>query len=544
MIVTGKISGIHRFLFATNEAGGGQAKRLRARSFIISLVAEIAALRVLRALDWPMDEAHYVLHGAGKFLLSGEALHDAQETVAREHRSISEWLARHTNGELEFALASGNSPVNPVVAYREAQQRLHMAKARPWAPYSNDLWEPSRLVLEPLDIPCALCRRVRATEDEHDADTGEIRRICRWCGITRRLGQQLPLARWLVVRDTGTDSQLDLLDYGVNIEHDHPDSVGNGIIAVAHLQKPEQRPDWCPPNYFLKRRLMAHVPVSVDGSPLEFLQIAQGALGDKLLGVFMADVDSLGVAFDTALEGQHDLSSLTNLSRALDIFFAGDLKSKLEKRDCKWQKVYTIFSGGDDLVMVGPWDVMFDLAGQIRDWFDNQFGSQGLTLSAGLTMIKSKHPIKLAIPEAERLLESAKREAGPGEAVSRDQCAAFGQLWKWKHHRTILETALKLIHWVETKQMERGWLHSLLSLIEARHPDVLLGASASRPQDPLATARFTHHVTRNYRRGTAARKWADDLIPQFDETTNPVIRYLPVALRYALTATRTTNEKE
>src|SRR5690606_35031828 len=168
MLVAGKVSGIQQFLFATSEAGGGQARRLRARSFIISLLAEIAALRVLRALGWPADYAHYVLHGAGKFLLVGDARHDAMNALADARQYICDWLARHANGELQFSLASGSSAGNRLDAYREVQGRLHAARARPWAPDPDSVWDPTRLVLDPLDTPCSLCRSACATEDERD----------------------------------------------------------------------------------------------------------------------------------------------------------------------------------------------------------------------------------------------------------------------------------------------------------------------------------------------------------------------------------------
>lgn len=544
MIVAGKVSGIQQFLFATNEAGGGQAKRLRSRSFLISLVAEIAALRVLRALGWPIDGDHYLLHGAGKFLLSGKPQSDARDALARERRFISEWLARHANGELQFALASGASAANPVEVYRETQQRLHEATLRPWSPDPETPWDPTLLVLEPLDSPCSLCGRVRATEDENDADTGELRRVCRWCGVTRRFGQRLPSARWLVVRRDATHGDLDLLGFGVSVQRDPPGQVGSEMVALANLQNPEHCPSSCPVDRFMKRRLMAHVPTARGGNPLEFLEIARTARGDNLLGVLVADADSLGVAIDSSLAGQRDLSGLTNLSRSLDAFFSGDLKSEIEKRCGKWKEVYTIFSGGDDLVMVGPWDVMFAFAGQLQRLFHDRFGAQGLTLSAGLALIKPKRPIKAAVAEAEHLLEIAKTVAGPGEAAPKEQCVAFGQTWKWRNHGTILDTALRFVRWVEVGQMERGWLHTLLGLVEARHPDILVGAQVVRPPNPLVTARLAHHVTRNYRRDSEARRWAEDLIRRFDETANIGARYLPAALRYALTATRTASEME
>ena len=57
MIILGDISGIQSYLFDVAEAGGGQAQRLRARSFVIQLVAEAAAITVLRALGWSLEDA-------------------------------------------------------------------------------------------------------------------------------------------------------------------------------------------------------------------------------------------------------------------------------------------------------------------------------------------------------------------------------------------------------------------------------------------------------------------------------------------------------
>lgn len=541
-LVAGKVSGIQRFLFATNEAGGGQAKRLRARSFIISLVAELAALRVLRALGWPLD-AHYLLHCAGKFLLAGETEHDLQGVLTNEGQLIREWLAQHTNGELQFAIASGSSGTNPIEAYRQAQQQLHAARWKPWVPDTNKPWDPSRLVLPPIDRPCDLCGRLSATEGERDTDTGELRCVCRWCGLTRRLGQQLPCGRWLVIRDEAVESDFDLLGFGISLKDDLT-AIDNGVIAVANLVNPRQRPPQCPADRFLERRLMAHVPVNHDGRPLEFIEIADSARGDKLLGVLMADVDSLGVAIETSMKRQDGLSGLTNLSHSLDEFFSEVLKAEIEKRGGNWDRLYTIFSGGDDLVMAGPWDLIFEFAGRLHGWFRDRFGAQGLTLSAGLALIKPKRPIRAAVAEAEHLLEIAKTRVTREETGPKDQCSAFGQVWKWKHHQMILDTALRLVEWVDAGQIERGWLHTLLSLVEARHPDVLLGKLATRSPDSLATARLAHHVTRNYRRGSDARRWAEDLILQFDETTSANVRYLPSVLRHALTVTRTTSEKE
>ena len=90
MIVLGDISGIQSYLFDVAEAGGGQAQRLRARSFILQLIPEVAALRMLECLGWSLD--HIRAAGAGKFLLQGEPPPDAQQRLSFLECEINQWL--------------------------------------------------------------------------------------------------------------------------------------------------------------------------------------------------------------------------------------------------------------------------------------------------------------------------------------------------------------------------------------------------------------------------------------------------------------------
>lgn len=196
--------------------------------------------------------------------------------------------------------------------------------------------------------------------------------------------------------------------------------------------------------------------------------------------------------------------------------------------DGRWQSIYTICAGGDDLVMVGPWDIMLDFAGRMYEWFKEEFHPDALTLSAGLAIIKPKRPIKVAVAEAERLLAQAK-------IGTKNQLAALGQIWNWQHHGDIINTARQLVEWVNRGDMERGWLHTLLELVEARHVPT---------PNALATARLAYHVSRNYRRNTHAREWAEGLVRRFDNPDPIDVRYLPAVVRYALTATRTQGEEE
>lgn len=527
MIVLGDISGIQSYVFDVAEEGGGQARRLRARSFFVQLLAETAALRVRRALQWGPDNV--LLSGAGKFTLRGSANGPVDNLLASEQQVINDWLLRETRGELRLTLAWADTAELDKAAYQAAQHELQCKKAQPWAPLPGAAWADGRLILDPLDTPCSLCHHAPATEEEIDPD-GVRRLVCRTCSRNRVLGQMLPRARWLVIRDTPqVADDLTVFGLGIDVVTNDSATVGPETLAVANLRDPTAPcPSWCPGDRFVQRRLMAHVPVHDDGQPVWFTELAEThSQGDSLLAVFKADADSLGVRFEQLLKTS-GLDAMHGLSDRLDEFFAGRLRRELASRNGRWWPIYTIFAGGDDLIMVGPWNIMVDFAGTMRQWFAEAFSDHGLTLSAGLELMKPKRPIKPAVERAELLLNEAK-DSG------KDRLAAFGQVWPWKDHDAIIGAARQLVEWANAGDIQRGWVHTLLELALARHGD--------KPE-PLATARLAYHVDRNWKKGTPARQWANRLINNFDDREQTQVRYLPAIVRYALTATRTRGEED
>ncbi len=525
MIILGDISGIQKYVFDVAEEGGGQARRLRARSFFVQLLAETAALRVRRAVQW--GPGSILLCGAGKFTLRGSCAAPADNLLTSEQQAINDWLLQETRGELRLTLAWADSAESDKLAYQAAQQELQRKKAQPWAPLPGAAWADARLVLEPLDTPCSLCHHAPAAKDEIDGD-GERRQVCRTCFKNREIGEKLPRARWLVIQGAPQAADLAMLGQGIDVVTNNSATIGAGTLAVANLKEPETCPSWCAGDRFMQRRLMAHVPVGDDGKPVWFTELAEThSQGDQLLAVFKADADSLGVRFEHLLNSG-GLDAMHALSDRLDEFFAGRLRRELANRNGRWWPIYTIFAGGDDLIMVGPWNVMVDFAATMRQWFAEEFSDHGLTLSAGLELMKPKRPIKPAVERAELLLNEAK-DSG------KDRLAAFGQVWQWTDHAAIMEAARQLVAWANAGEIQRGWLHTLLELRLARHGD---------NPEPLATARLAYHVDRNYRPRTRAREWALGLVQRFDNLEEIDVRYLPAIVRYALTATRTRGEED
>lgn len=179
-----------------------------------------------------------------------------------------------------------------------------------------------------------------------------------------------------------------------------------------------------------------------------------GNKGIDRLGVLRADVDNLGAAFisgfvggskqeaskasvseaDTSRYGT--FSRYADLSRDLSLFFkvgvnklakgevpkesSGiELFSLFVDRKGNEQPVHVIYSGGDDVFMVGAWDALIELAVDIRQAF-KAFTQGKLTISAGLGFFSPTYPISKMADLAGDLESQAKGNP------NKDSFALFG----------------------------------------------------------------------------------------------------------------------
>ena len=170
-------------------------------------------------------------------------------------------------------------------------------------------------------------------------------------------------------------------------------------------------------------------------------KIDKECVGLKKVAILKADVDDLGEFFRDGIDVKYrTFSSLATFSRLLDWFFKiyinwlGDIEKGLEKNICELQKstklkefreslkwreklkkpkrdVQILYSGGDDLVIIGPWNEILDFALDLEWLFKEYVGrNPDLHFSAGMVMVDKKFPIYKAIELAEERLKKAKEE--------------------------------------------------------------------------------------------------------------------------------------
>ena len=116
----------------------------------------------------------------------------------------------------------------------------------------------------------------------------------------------------------------------------------------------------------------------------------------KRLGVLRMDVDNLGNIFQSGIDpARATITRYAALSRSFDYFFSGYLNTIWE--DVSPKKSLIIYSGGDDVFIVGSWEVTIELAKHIREDFakytcDNPF----FGISGGIVLVPAKFPIMKA----------------------------------------------------------------------------------------------------------------------------------------------------
>jgi CRISPR-associated protein Csm1 len=160
--------------------------------------------------------------------------------------------------------------------------------------------------------------------------------------------------------------------------------------------------------------------------------------GFEKLGVLRLDLDNVGEIFRSGLGEHATLSRLAALSFQISLFFEGWIKKICDSGRRK-DLVYTVYTGGDDAFLVGPWDIMPELALDISQQFNEYTGGHpDLHMSTGMSFIGGKYPIYQAAEDALQALEDAKGLDG------KDAFTFLGKAWKWSDFKELKNKSQRL----------------------------------------------------------------------------------------------------
>ncbi len=543
-LIGGDISGIQTYIFDVLTQQGKVAKRLRARSLFVQLISEIASHKVLHAFRLPL--CNLILSAGGNFYILAPNLRDTFKLVNDLQKEFDEWTLKNINAELSVSLASeklsGRDLSDFSKALEELKTALNYRKHQPHiaALSSQEKWLVEKFirpeVVEGDEKACQGCHKFPIKEPAQVENN-----LCERCSNDTEIGQLLPKTKYLAFFDNNFHG-FEVFNYSFDLWDDV--SLSNAKTDKPYLILCLNSSEIKLPVLGFKY-LANHIPTTSDipsdeveeRQPVTFNVIAKSSNGDKLIGYVKADVDNMG---QILREGFKDtrlcISRFTTLSRLLETFFAGYLQIKMET---EFREMYTVFSGGDDFFVAGPWDKAIKFAETIRKDFSLFCANNpDFTFSAGVLLTKPHEPISYCAEMVDEKLKESKRKEG------KDKITIFNQTPNWEELARILEEAKKVIDWlkVEPPIVTRSFVHNLRKYGEMARESRLCEAPAEVKTEflkfiPLLVYDMKRNLAKESQKG--ALDWAEDLIPSIDKPKGgESLEFLRTIMDYVLTYTR------
>ncbi|MDH7515428.1 MAG: type III-A CRISPR-associated protein Cas10/Csm1 [Bacteroidota bacterium] len=462
LLVCGDLTGIQRFIY--NIAHKGALKALKGRSFLLQRILFECASLVLK--EFRLTRANLIYASGGKFYVLLPKLEQSKARISSIMKmaedKLYDWYGSSIGIIWAACTLTGNDFDSDKITkkWQEAEDILGRMKKRRFSSKLNDIsfflpQAPAGDVVTCTATGRELCLRSdieRATESV-DKD-----------GYTRyevpSLMSEKNLIIYSVNEETGEEGIPALKGYFLSEEQRLSQQLGMNLrrgLAIAiesdegdegHylldpwsmkiLKKSDLKEDYHGASHFSSIALFN----DDDFTPLlnrsrkagwqfyggdwttgkEFEELSQEALGIHRIGVLRMDVDNLGKVFREGFGSNASLSRIVQLSRMMDFFFSSYLN---RLRDKRWdiqrgisdssdgtrleEALEIVYAGGDDLFIVGQWNVIPDTAFWIKNEFSRFTGHHPyLSISGGVAVIPEDYPLIKAARLAGDAEESAK----------------------------------------------------------------------------------------------------------------------------------------
>lgn len=462
LLVLGDLGGIQGHIYRIQGAQtgvGGLAKRLRARSLEVSLAAEAMGLELLQRTGFtPLQR---IMSAGGKFYLLLPNTEAVRQELGQVRQGWEEWALQQGATLLPFLAAHPFAPggfraFSQVL--KEAHQKLAEAKLKP---LSSQFSTPYLTSGSASLRPCRACgiQPARSATDE----------LCYGCEHDKEIGRLIPKR-----------TEIGFFPQDAPRPH-YRFPAWQVALEASTVHTLRTRPDFTPAAHPWEVRLLAgRIPTLADAlrqgcwrdlaeyqawakkrklwqeeegerkadDPLTLAELAEFSTGAKYLGALMLDADRMGEAFATGFQDNSSPSRIASLSRMLELFFAGEVPelirnpqnytkrlgwndTKTSEKARRYPLIYSVYAGGDDLFLLGPWDVLLEFALDLESLYRQFTQHPALTLSGGLVLVNPSLPIPL-LAEAVQEAEQAAKAAG------RDQLHLFGQSVPWSELRELV----------------------------------------------------------------------------------------------------------
>jgi CRISPR-associated protein Csm1 len=511
-LIIGEMPGIQKYIF--DVTGKKPAKILRGRSIYVQLLTRHFASIILKELG--LTETSLIMFAGGKFYIIAQQNESFKKVYNCAKGKIEKFLIKNFFYEIKFSsayvsfdadtLASNNIKFSDIIdnASYELLKGRHQI-------FKNDLFPDSfderKFVLpsdyiktKDLDSNSVKCkvsdkpvRKDRAKEIE------DVGLVDKQVFNEYKIGKDIPYGA--VVLELS--NELDEVKKIKKLDAANPDINNYKIIINPSLDDLISYSN--SKRNLLKNSLILEVAnytsMDEDDYVKDFDEMVKVNHGAEFLTLIKGDIDNLGLLMSCGLSGStkeaSPISRITTMSYHLKYFFSFFINGFLEKWDRSKkeldkdhpesdQNVYTIFAGGDDLMLITTQSASLKLVKEFNEQFkDFICENDEVHITYSHTNFKDHTPIRMVADISEHHQEAAKKKLkgnsnfdslesflNSSEPFSQENDKTglylFNSIVKNSSIQYVLDRKNELTDWVkdENNPVSKGVTQTLLNLAE------------------------------------------------------------------------------
>ncbi|MCM1322155.1 MAG: type III-A CRISPR-associated protein Cas10/Csm1 [Bacteroides sp.] len=458
LFVNGDISGIQNYIFDL-KTSADNAKLLRAKSFQLWALSEIISQYITK--QFGVTYANIMTSAGGKFIILLPNTEKSKKCLEQLRLEIEAYFLKEFAGKLTFIVSSGTEASSDDLRQSNVSALINkidddgdIAKSKKMQKVLKKYGAVLESQYEQLQKygECPTCGLFAARNSEN---TDEIQ--CKSCEKLIEIGRKL-------VKSAKVELKSDkLLPFGDMIKLYEWDEDVDFYYSVNDYK----------PGFPLIT-LPYTAPKNDDEELLTFEDIAKKSQGNERLAMFKADIDNLGLVFNQSLRERMSFSRYADLSHLLHYFFSAFyswfVNNKKDQFDDFYkEKIYTVFSGGDDLCILGTWESVMqfavDFQKELRKFTNN---NPSVTISGGIALANAKLPVGNIADEAERNLELSKDYSG------KNAVTIFGTTVSWADYEKCLENGKFFAQCLKEEKLSTGVIYKFIDF--ANRAEKILGS--------------------------------------------------------------------
>ena len=480
LLIQGDFFGIQDFIFSGGSASNkGAAKILRGRSFQVSLFTELAALKILNVCKLPTTSQ--MMNAAGKFLIVAPNTKAVKNAIKQVQSELNQWFIKETYGLIGLGIAVQSAKCGDFEQnYYETLVKKLFENLEEQKLKRLDLTDTTQSVQE-VEYPNGVCEMNSffPSQKEEDCPTIDGKKV-NYSVISE---DQINIGKWLYKKDTiiitdneskiHSDSDTKILKLpilGFNViftkfteEKKEKEETGKFSLHVDKihrfwnfsLPKNTNSTIW---NGYARRYINAYVPFDDEGKIVTFEDIQARDEGQKALMTLKGDVDNLGTIFQKGIQPAN-IAKMAALSRQMNQFFSLWLPAYCSDQN---PDMYTVFAGGDDFFLIGPWYSTQKVAHAMQQAFTRYVAENAkIHFSVGMVMSKSGIPVPRLGDLAKEALEKSKKIDANKNAVT-----IFNRSVKWKDWQKLENLEKDIRGLAKDHDLSVAYIYSLIKLAE------------------------------------------------------------------------------